>query len=73
MSQAIGVLPLGVLVVMSSARFGTGALMWGVLVGVTNALGLVLFYRGLAQDSMSTVAPVTTLTSALVPSSVGWC
>ena len=41
--------------------------MWGALSGIAGAVGLILLYRGLAVGSMSIVAPVAAVGSALVP------
>src|SRR5262245_5357930 len=34
------------------------ALLWGVAAGVIGAVGLIFFYRGLAEGAMSVVAPI---------------
>ncbi len=39
----------------------------GLLAGAAGAVGVILFYRGLAVGTMSVIAPVTALTSAAVP------
>lgn len=48
-----------------------GGLGWGALAGVFGMVGLVLFYRSLAQGAMTVVAPVTAVTSAAIPVVVG--
>ncbi|NJC72868.1 DMT family transporter [Planosporangium thailandense] len=47
------------------------ALGWGVLAGVFGLTGIILLYRGLATGAMTVVAPVTAVTSALVPFLIG--
>jgi len=46
-------------------------LAWGGLAGVAGVIGLVLFYRALSAGAMTVVAPVTGVTSAAIPVSVG--
>ncbi|NNL70210.1 MAG: DMT family transporter, partial [Acidimicrobiia bacterium] len=43
---------------------------WAAGGGVSGALGLVLLYRGLSRGTMSVVAPLSAVMTALVP--VGW-
>jgi drug/metabolite transporter (DMT)-like permease len=44
---------------------------WGAAAGVGGGLGVILFYRALAEGVMSVVAPVTAVTSAVVPVAAG--
>ncbi|WP_166383149.1 hypothetical protein [Catellatospora methionotrophica] len=53
-------------------RLGVSAPGWGALAGIAGLFGIVLLYQGLASGAMAVVAPVTAVTSALVPSSAGW-
>lgn len=46
-------------------------LLWGAGAGVFGVLGMIVFYRGLASGAMSVVAPVSAVTSALIPLAVG--
>lgn len=46
-------------------------LAWGAAAGVGGGLGVILFYRALAEGVMSVVAPVTAVTSAIVPVAAG--
>jgi drug/metabolite transporter (DMT)-like permease len=50
---------------------GPAALAWGTLAGTAGFGGILLLYRGLAQGAMAVFAPVTAVTSALVPLAVG--
>ena len=50
----------------TAADFG-----WGAGAGLAGAVGLVLFYRALAEGVMSVVAPTTALLAAAVPVLVG--
>ena len=47
------------------------ALGWAALAGVTGVLGLAAFYRALALDLMSLVAPLGAVTAAALPAVVG--
>jgi len=71
-SQAAGALALAValaaLAVGGSRPVATGV-AWGVAGGVGSGLALALFYRGLAEGTMSVVAPVSAC-GAVVPVAV---
>ena len=67
--------PVGTVLLLVAAlpvggRVGPAAVP-GLLAGTAGALGVVVFYRALAEGTMSVVAPVTALTSAAVPVAVG--
>jgi len=47
------------------------ALLWGGAAGLALSLGLLAYYRGLAEGSMGLVAAVTGVISALVPLAAG--
>ncbi|GAA1807095.1 DMT family transporter [Planosporangium flavigriseum] len=49
----------------------TAALGWGAVAGLFGMSGVTLLYRALAAGSMTVVAPVTAVTSALVPFLIG--
>jgi drug/metabolite transporter (DMT)-like permease len=53
------------------ARFDVAAVLWGAGAGVAGGLGLLLFYRSLADGTMSVVAPLTAVSAAAVPVLVG--
>jgi drug/metabolite transporter (DMT)-like permease len=48
-----------------------GDLAWGALAGIAGFLGILLLYRGLASGSMAIFAPISAVTTALVPLIVG--
>ncbi len=48
-----------------------GALAWGTAGGVVGFLGVVVLYRGLSQGAMSVFAPISAMTTAVVPLVVG--
>src|SRR5207244_4579702 len=50
---------------------GLGALAWGARAGLSGFSGILLLYRGLARGAMAIFAPVSAVTSALVPLGVG--
>jgi drug/metabolite transporter (DMT)-like permease len=55
------------LVVMSTPRPDSASLLWGAAGGAVGAAALVLFYFALANGVVTVVAPITAVTSALVP------
>ncbi len=66
-AQAAGlVLILASCVFISGSPEGTD-LVFGAAAGLAGAVGLVLFYWAMGQGPMSVVAPVSAVTSALVP------
>jgi len=48
-----------------------GTLLWGVVAGLAGFGGILLLYRGLSQGAMSVFAPISAVTTALVPLGVG--
>jgi drug/metabolite transporter (DMT)-like permease len=48
-----------------------GVLAWGAVAGLAGFAGILLLYRGLSQGAMSVFAPVSAVTTALVPFGVG--
>ncbi len=70
-SQLFGVpvLILCVLVIPGSVYLSD--LVWGAGAGAAGLIGIVLLYHGLATGTMAVVAPITAVTSALVPLVVG--
>lgn len=69
--QLAGLLMLVPALALLPARLDTGALLWGAAAGVAGGLGLLLFYRSLADGTMSVVAPLTAVSAAAVPVVVG--
>lgn len=69
-SLPAGLIPL---LVVAAVGGGTrpGALAWGAASGLAGGVGLLVFYRALAQGPMSVIAPVSGLMAAVVPVVVG--
>jgi drug/metabolite transporter (DMT)-like permease len=65
-SQVAGGLGLAVALAVSGTRPAPGGVAWGLVAGVGSGCALVLFYRGLAEGTMSIVAPVSAC-GAVVP------
>ena len=68
-SQAAGAVALTaalLVLVVEGERPAAAGVGWGVVAGVGSGLALVLFYRGLAEGTMSVVAPVSAC-GAVVP------
>jgi uncharacterized membrane protein len=70
-SQAAGLVVLLLLLPWLGGDASAADLAWGAAAGLAGAVGLVLFYRALAEGVMSAVAPVTAVTAAAVPVFVG--
>lgn len=69
-AHTVGLLGLAALSPLFGLDATVAELAYGALGGVAGAAGLVLLYRGLAIGTMSVVAPITALGSAIVP--VAW-
>ena len=65
-SQVAGALGLAVALAVSGTRPAAAGTAWGLVAGVGSGCALVLFYRGLAEGTMSIVAPVSAC-GAVVP------
>jgi drug/metabolite transporter (DMT)-like permease len=65
-SQVAGALALAVALGVEGAPPATTGFAWGLAAGVGSGCALVLFYRGLAEGTMSVVAPVSAC-GAVVP------
>jgi drug/metabolite transporter (DMT)-like permease len=70
-SQAAGLVVLLALLPWLGGDARLADLGWGGAGGLAGAVGLVLFYRALAEGVMSVVAPVTAVSAAAVPVLVG--
>ena len=70
-SQAIGLLPLVVIVALRGEPLpGDAGPLWAALGGLAGVVGLASFYRGLAVGAMAVVAPISGL-AATIPVAVG--
>jgi drug/metabolite transporter (DMT)-like permease len=65
-SQVAGALGLVAALAVSGTRPTPAGVAWGLVAGVGSGCALVLFYRGLAEGTMSIVAPVSAC-GAVVP------
>ena len=70
-NPALRILYYAVCVLLVPGRLYAADFAWGAGAGVAGLLGIVLLYRGLASGAMAVVAPITAVTSALVPMGVG--
>jgi drug/metabolite transporter (DMT)-like permease len=72
LSQLAAVPVLAVCVALIGGRApGFGTLAWGAVAGIAGFGGILLLYRGLSRGSMAIFAPVSAVTSAVVPLGVG--
>jgi drug/metabolite transporter (DMT)-like permease len=70
-SQLFSVPVLAVMAfVVPGALYGSD-FAWGTTAGAAGFVGIVLLYRGLATGAMAVVAPITAVTSAVVPMVIG--
>ena len=65
-SQVAGALALAVALAVEGTPPATTGFAWGLAAGVGSGCALVLFYRGLAEGTMSVVAPISAC-GAIVP------
>lgn len=61
------VVGLASVLLIGTAVPALGDLGWGALAGVASAVALASFYHALSQGSMTVVAPITAVTSAVLP------
>jgi len=67
-SQSVGAMLLIVLAFIFDKTLPPwGSLGWGALAGAVGIIGLALFYHALATGTMGVVAPVSAVTTALLP------
>ncbi len=71
LSKLIGLPVLALALAVTPGRPTAAGLAWGALGGFFGMAGVILLYRGLASGAMTIVAPVTAVTSALVPFTIG--
>jgi drug/metabolite transporter (DMT)-like permease len=62
---------LALIIVSREAAPVAAALAWGGAAGISGVVGLLGFYRALANGTMSLVAPVTSIIGAGIPALVG--
>jgi drug/metabolite transporter (DMT)-like permease len=71
LTAPVGLIPLFVLTFVVHGELSWPAVAWGGGAGIAGGLGVLLLFRGLATAAMSVVAPLTAVTSAIVPVVVG--
>ena len=62
---------LAIYLLLSYAPPVAAGLVWGAVAGAAGMIGLVVFHRALSAGAMTVVAPVTAVTSAVIPVLVG--
>ena len=68
--ETAGVIAALAVATASSGPASLAGLAWGIAAGAIGALGLIIFYAGLAAGPMSVVAPVSGLVSTVLPVAV---
>ncbi|GIH20284.1 DMT family transporter [Rugosimonospora africana] len=71
LSQCCGLPILALALALAGGSPSVAALGWGLVAGLAGFVGILLLYRGLAQGAMAIFAPVTAISSALVPMVAG--
>jgi uncharacterized membrane protein len=67
LSVPVGALVMLAAAIVSGAQAPAAGLGWAIAAGVFGAIGLMVFYTGLAAGPMSVVAPVSALVSTVLP------
>ena len=67
LSQCAGLVVLLPALALVSGSFDAASIAWGAAAGIAGAIGLLLFFRGLAAGTMAVIAPLTAVTAAAVP------
>lgn len=63
---------IGVVLVARAGAPTTSELEWGTISGVASGIGTFALYQGLARGSMSVVAPISAVFTALLPAAFSW-
>ncbi|WP_432831131.1 EamA family transporter [Dactylosporangium sp. CA-092794] len=71
LSKAASVPLLALYLLLLPAAPAPRALAWGAAAGLVGVLGMIAFYRALAGGAMAVVAPVSAVTTALLPVAAG--
>jgi drug/metabolite transporter (DMT)-like permease len=66
-SQAAGLLPLALLLLVLPATPSAQDFIWGTIAGLAGSVGVALLYRALAIGTMSVVAPTTAVCAVILP------
>ncbi len=70
-SYPLGLVGLGILAVLTGGTVSPAAVLWGVLCGVAQGLGVWWFYAALGSGPISVVSPLTAVLAAGVPLAAG--
>lgn len=70
-SNIVGAIAAGVLVLVFGGRMSIGAVAWGAAAGGVGVVGLVMLYSGLATGPARLVSPLSGVIAALIPVLVG--
>lgn len=71
-SQMFGaILLVSLLFVFGPETYRMSDFLWGAAAGLIGATGLIFFYRGLSVGRMAVVAPLSAVTTAIVPLTFG--
>ena len=62
---------LGVVAVTAGGPVHSGALLWGALYGISQAIGVYWFYAAVSAGPISVVSPLAAVLNAAVPVAVG--
>lgn len=71
-AHVIGLVGVFAAALLVAEEFLVGSLIYGAAGGLFALAGLILLYRRLAAGPMSVVAPITAITSALVPAGIAF-
>jgi drug/metabolite transporter (DMT)-like permease len=71
LSKAASLPLLGLYLVLVPGALRPATFGWGLVAGVCGVLGMIIFYRALSGGAMAIVAPISAVTSALVPLAIG--
>jgi drug/metabolite transporter (DMT)-like permease len=71
LSKVFSLPALGLYLLFTPGRPSAAAALWGAAAGVVGLVALVIFYGTLSAGAMSVVAPVSAVTTAVLPFAVG--
>ena len=71
LSKLISLPLIALYLVLLPAPVHVGSLGWGGLAAVFGSIGVIVFYRALSAGAMTVVAPIASVTSAVIPVVVG--
>jgi drug/metabolite transporter (DMT)-like permease len=71
LSKLFSLPALGLYLALTNGRPSLAAALWGAAAGMVGLVALVIFYATLSAGAMSVVAPVSAVTTAVLPFAVG--